>query len=273
MPNFDGFDHIDVRVRSLALVEPFYDRLLPELGLVRKTFAFVDDAGEWHAPDAEHPYNTVEYHEAPRPGCAGNFIGFIEDRAMTPLATRIALRVPSKRMVRDYELRLRGMGALQIELDQAFDDYPAVFFEDPAGTRLELCARNPKLPAGDRILNLIPYAHVADVRRSIAFYRSLGFELERSHSREETIYWAALRAGDARLFLARASEPVDAAAQAVLYYLWTENAVALRERLSDAGIGISEVTYPDYMPCGELRLSDPDGYVLLIGQPESAPPA
>ena len=44
---FMGFDHVDVRVSSLELVEKFYDRLMPLLGLTRKRTAFVDSDGEW----------------------------------------------------------------------------------------------------------------------------------------------------------------------------------------------------------------------------------
>jgi hypothetical protein len=31
-------------------------------------------------------------------------------------------------------------------------------------------------------------------------------------------------------------------------------------------VTVSEVTYPPYMPKGEVRVDDPDGYCLLIGQ-------
>jgi len=48
---FLGFDHIDTRVRSIQSVEPFYDRLLPALGLTEKRHAFVDDGGDWHDAD------------------------------------------------------------------------------------------------------------------------------------------------------------------------------------------------------------------------------
>jgi hypothetical protein len=83
---FLGFDHIDVRVRSLAAVERFYDELMPALGLSIKSFSFVDGAGEWHAASARVAYNTVEYWEPGRPGDRGRFIGFIEDATRFPCA-------------------------------------------------------------------------------------------------------------------------------------------------------------------------------------------
>ena len=33
-----------------------------------------------------------------------------------------------------------------------------------------------------------------------------------------------------------------------------------------AGVEVGEVKRPFYMPAGEFRVADPDGYVLLIGQ-------
>jgi hypothetical protein len=40
----------------------------------------------------------------------------------------------------------------------------------------------------------------------------------------------------------------------------------LRDHLSAQGVKVSAITYPQYMPKGEIRVEDPDGYVLLIGQ-------
>jgi hypothetical protein len=64
----------------------------------------------------------------------------------------------------------------------------------------------------------------------------------------------------------RASEPVVPSQQAVLFYLYSPNLVALREHLITAGVRVSPITYPEYMPKGEIRVDDPDGYCLLIGQ-------
>ena len=139
--SFLGFDHVDARVRSLARVETFYDALLPSLGLVDRTTSFVDADGLWHPSGPDERYNVVEYTEPPMPGHPSRFLGIIEDAGMEPVRTRIAFAVASKRAVLEWVPRLEALGACNIELDDDMDGYPAVFFEDAVGTRLELCAR------------------------------------------------------------------------------------------------------------------------------------
>jgi len=142
MPEFAGFDHLDVRVRSLAAVEPFYDALMPLLGLPRKSYAFVD-GDEWTDLARPGGHNAVEYFEALVPGRTARFIGFIEDPAHVPPATRIAFRAAGPFDVGAWLRRLRALGAQTVEPSADTTSYPAVFFEDPAGTKLEICARLP----------------------------------------------------------------------------------------------------------------------------------
>ena len=116
------------------------------------------------------------------------------------------------------------------------------------------------------VTDLVPYIHVRDVQRSIDFYAYLGFEPTDVTLDEGVPVWALLVSGSARLMAAQAGEPVDPAAQAVLLYLYTADVAALRDQLAGDGVPVGEIGNPDYMPGGELRVTDPDGYVLLIGQ-------
>jgi hypothetical protein len=140
--SFHGFDHIDVRVKSLPAVEPFYDALLAEIGLPRKRRSHVDAGGEWHDADDARPYNVAEYYEEVAPGKVAFFIGIIEDRAMQPTKTRIAFRLSSRAALDRMSMRLKELGARNLELSEDMEGYPAIFFEDAVGTRLELCARH-----------------------------------------------------------------------------------------------------------------------------------
>jgi len=137
---FLGFDHVDTRVKRLKDVEKFYMRLLPALGLSKIRHAHVDEHGEWD-DDTSKPYNVVEFYEDVS-GAVPFFIGIIEDPAMRPIATRVAFRVDSKDDLPRWAEFLQTIGAVNIESGSS-DDYPAIFFEDACGTKLELCARFP----------------------------------------------------------------------------------------------------------------------------------
>ena len=117
------------------------------------------------------------------------------------------------------------------------------------------------------VTGLIPLAHAADVQRSVDFYRLLGMEVRGSLANPAGgLQWVHLSSEQAELMFARASEPVIASRQAVLFYLYAPDLIALREHLLANGVKVSGITYPDYMSKGEIRLEDPDGYTLLIGQ-------
>lgn len=138
---FLGIDHVDLRVPVLGVVETFYDGLFARLGLTRKTYAQVEFGGaSWKdgSPDA---YNAVEYHEEGVSGRPPRFFGVIEEVSAQPSRGRIAFAVAGETLD-DWEHALPALGAREIERSDD-DGYPAVFFTDPLGTRLEVCARRP----------------------------------------------------------------------------------------------------------------------------------
>lgn len=117
-------------------------------------------------------------------------------------------------------------------------------------------------------LSLVAFAHVASVERSIAFYADLGFEpvntvVPRGQSAP---IWAWLRSDSANLMVGLADGPFDAATQAVLFYLYFDDIAQTRSALVSRGHAPGEIRYPFYMPGGECRLEDPDGYVLMLAQ-------
>jgi hypothetical protein len=118
--------------------------------------------------------------------------------------------------------------------------------------------------------------HVADVERSAAFYRLLGFEIGNAVPKAGPLHWAWLYAPAAadwkrgpNLMVTRSECPIDASAQTALFYLYAADLPSLRTSLLSNGIQAGEISYPEYLPNGEFRLQDPDGYTLMIAQ--SAP--
>jgi len=116
------------------------------------------------------------------------------------------------------------------------------------------------------LASLIPLAHVRDVKRSMAFYGKLGFVEGKTHTPEggtEPV-WAWIKSGGAHLMLAKASEAVDPAEQAVLFYVYCDDVGVFRSKLIEDGVDAGPVQHPFYAPRGEFRVTDPDGYVLMI---------
>ena len=109
-------------------------------------------------------------------------------------------------------------------------------------------------------------AHVRSVPRSIEFYRKLGFDVGNTFvpaGRAEPS-WAWLRSDRANLMLALADEPVVPGQQAVLFYLYCDDVGATRAALQGAGIEVGPIAHPFYAPKGEFRVTDPDGFVLMV---------
>jgi hypothetical protein len=109
-------------------------------------------------------------------------------------------------------------------------------------------------------------AHVASVPRSIAFYEQLGFEVHNVFTPPEQPEpsWAWLQSGGACLMVVRASHPVDAAQQAIIFTLYGDDVPGIRTLLQERGLAVGELEYPSERPRGKFRMKDPDGYDLTI---------
>jgi catechol 2,3-dioxygenase-like lactoylglutathione lyase family enzyme len=117
----------------------------------------------------------------------------------------------------------------------------------------------------DNLKRLTAMPHVADVERSVAFYKLLGLETKGSLKNDDgRLQWVYLAGGGAELMLVRASEPL--AKPATILYVYVRDLPMLRQQLIASGVAVSEITCPPYMAEGEVCLEDPDGYTLLIGQ-------
>lgn len=122
------YDHVDLRVRSLALVQPFYDAFCKAIGLIHR------DAGD---------HLLVYFRRVERR--AAEALAVSEDAEHVPSQTRLAFRAESPAEVDRIAEVIRNSGGRAIEGPAAEPDYGptyyAVFFEDPSGNRLEVCYR------------------------------------------------------------------------------------------------------------------------------------
>jgi catechol 2,3-dioxygenase-like lactoylglutathione lyase family enzyme len=119
------FDHVDLRVPDLDAVRKFYGALLPRLGFTE---------------DMNIPAWLQYYSQGEGPT---EFFGVTQSPAHTPNENRIAFWASSEAEVNEIARLLADIGARNIEgpSHEDCEDYYAVFFEDPAGNRLEVCYR------------------------------------------------------------------------------------------------------------------------------------
>ena len=123
-------------------------------------------------------------------------------------------------------------------------------------------------PLEHRVQGLVPFVHVEDVERSIAFYRHLGFTVTSVYKYRERPVWAALQSEGAELMVTLDGDPIDPAGQGVLFYLYSPDLAALRAQLLANGVVVGEISDGTPAPRQQMKLTDLDGYVLMVAQIE-----
>ena len=123
------YDHVDLRVCSLAKARPLYDALLPAMGYSRIT------------EDAENICYYVPGDERNAP-----FLALTADAGHHADGSRLALRAASRedvdrlaKIAQTHAARAFEPAALQPEYSPS---YYATFFEDADGNKLEICFRS-----------------------------------------------------------------------------------------------------------------------------------
>jgi hypothetical protein len=134
---------------------------------------------------------------------------------------------------------------------------------------LALRARGPAaddpIPASP-VSGLVPFVQVAEVARSVAFYRLLGLALRETYEHEGRLVWASMAQESAALMLAVGEGPIDPRAQRVFFYLYARDLVGLRDHLVAHGTTPGEIVDGSPGPKREMRVTDPDGYCLMVAQ-------
>ena len=116
------YDHIDLRVPSLAAAESFYSTLLPALGFTREVEV-----------DGWLQYETED---------GTRFFGITESPSHLANENRIAFQASSQAEVNRLADIATSAGARNIEGPMDYEhNYYAAFFEDPCGNRFEICFR------------------------------------------------------------------------------------------------------------------------------------
>lgn len=110
-----------------------------------------------------------------------------------------------------------------------------------------------------------PLLHVAEVERSLRFYALFGFETIDVERAGGSIGWARMHCEGGAIMFVKAEHSTKPHHDRFLLYLYTPDLAALHSQLVAAGVEAGAINRPEYMPSGEIRLTDPDGYTVLIG--------
>jgi predicted enzyme related to lactoylglutathione lyase len=115
-----------------------------------------------------------------------------------------------------------------------------------------------------------PVLYVTDLAASVEFYRLLGYT-ELTSGRDSEWTFSYLKTVTTGLLLAT-GPAVPRPTGPVTLYLQVGDADAVSRELEAAGVTVEHLGYPDHAPGGELKVTDPSGYALLLGQVTGAPP-
>jgi len=122
---------------------------------------------------------------------------------------------------------------------------------------------------------MIAAAYVKDMDASRAFYELLGFR-ESSAGQAEISAWSVMRQGELSILLASTRPALDVPPLPLLFYFFYSDLDAVVSVLDAAGVPVTRTGHPPHALGGEVKVLDPDGNTVLLGQRErsaSRPPA
>lgn len=134
----------------------------------------------------------------------------------------------------------------------------------------------PNANSSATVSGIVAMIRVTDISKSAEFYVDLGFRIGNAVPREGPPYgWVWLYQPEApdwktganlMLTCGESAASTEVKSKVVVFYLYARDLKGLRQKLLSKGIPASEIHYPDYLPEGEFRVYDPDGYMLMIAQ-------
>ena len=121
-----------------------------------------------------------------------------------------------------------------------------------------------------QVQSMIAVTYVKDIDASRAFYGLLGFR-EGESGKEGTSAWSIMRCGDVAVLLAMTELASAPSPLPMLCYLYYEDIGAVTGALDQAGVPVTRTGHPPHALGGEVRVLDPDGNTVLLGQRERSP--
>jgi catechol 2,3-dioxygenase-like lactoylglutathione lyase family enzyme len=114
---------------------------------------------------------------------------------------------------------------------------------------------------------MVAAAYVRDIGASRAFYELLGFG-EHSAGKAETSAWSVMQRGGVSVLLTSTSPPLGIPPLPLLFYFFYEDLDVVVGVLEEAGVRVTLTGHPPHALGGEVKVLDPDGNTVLLGQRE-----
>lgn len=110
-----------------------------------------------------------------------------------------------------------------------------------------------------------PMIHVPDVRDTIEWYKSVGFELVSTNEDDGTIDWALLSFGDGQVMFTAGGTASSAARREVDLYVNTDDVRALFDRLKDHA-DVHKGLHDTFYGTREFIVRDVNGFWVTFGE-------
>jgi catechol 2,3-dioxygenase-like lactoylglutathione lyase family enzyme len=118
-----------------------------------------------------------------------------------------------------------------------------------------------------RARSMIATTYVKDIDASRAFYGQLGF-CEHSSGKAEASAWSVMQHEGVSVLLASTGPALDIPALPLLFYFFYDDIEAVVGVLEEAGVPVNRTGHPPHALGGEVKVLDPDGNTVLLGQRE-----
>ena len=110
-----------------------------------------------------------------------------------------------------------------------------------------------------------PMIHVPDVRATVTWYESVGFNLESTNASDGELDWAALSFGEGQVMFNAGGKPSKDERREVDLYVNVEGVDALYARLKPL-VELKQELHDAFHGMREFTVRDPNGFWLTFGE-------
>jgi catechol 2,3-dioxygenase-like lactoylglutathione lyase family enzyme len=118
-----------------------------------------------------------------------------------------------------------------------------------------------------RVRSMVATAYVKDIDASRAFYELLGFG-QHSSGKAEGSAWSVMQHEEVSVLLASTGSALDVPVLPLLFYFFYDDIEAVVGVLEGADVPVVRTGHPPHALGGEVKVLDPDGNTVLLGQRE-----